>query len=349
MIGAGTSIVGGILGSNSAKKAAELQRQAADRSQQIVADATAGGQKGVGDSAVVASNFVNDSKDKANTVLNDVYQQQLGYLSPYQTAGTTALNSLSSMNPYTLPTAEEVEKTPGYQFTLAQGMKALQQAAAARGAVGSSGTLKSLGQFNTGLASTYYQNAVSNSLAAYGTNFNRLNSLANYGQNANAQAINAGTNYGNQTSANDMNAGLFQGNTTNRAAEFGANLGMEGAKARGDFITQGSNAQAAGVMGSGNAWTGALNNIGNIAGNFGGYLASGGEGSSFRPYNSANPWGGLPPTSTTPFVPPPAPVPNMTVPAIPNIPNAPGATPTMGLAAKRTPNYLTPPSVAPVG
>ena len=109
-------------------------------------------------------------------------------------------------------TQAQLEATPGYQFTLSQGLKAVQSAAAARGLGMSGASVKGAADYATGLASQTYQqqfNIQQQQFADYGalntaqqgnlTNqFNRYNALAGLGENAAAQLGNTGANLANQ-------------------------------------------------------------------------------------------------------------------------------------------------------
>lgn len=342
IISAGTSIVGGVLGSRASKNAAKIQQQGADQAGQLVADAVAGGQKGVGDAAADASKYVNSAAGNANDLLKQIYESQLGFLNPYQAAGSDAVTKLSDLTPFAAPTAEEAEATPGYRFTLAQGMKALQSSQAAKGLTGSSGALKSLMQYNKGLADTTYNDVFNRNLTTYSTNAQRLKDLAGFGTTANDQAIRAGTTYGTTASGNTMQAGLFEGNTTNQAAQFGANLGLEGARLRGDYITGGANATAAGTVGAANAWGTALTGIGNAANIAGTGLTlrsmypNLSAPQSFTPYDAAKPWTGLP-TAAAPGY---AALPPVSIPTLPpGLIGGGGATPSMGSNANLAARY----------
>lgn len=88
------------------------------------------------------------------------------------------------------------KETPGYQFRLDEGNKAIERMAAARGLRLSGGTLKEAGRYADGLASQ-----------EYGNHYNRLAAMAGIGQSATAQQMNAGTNYANATSQNALAAG----------------------------------------------------------------------------------------------------------------------------------------------
>ncbi len=65
-------------------------------------------------------------------------------------------------NPTFAPTIENLEKTPGYQFTLDQGLKAVQNSYAAQGLGTSGAAMKGAADYAEGLASTTYQNQFKN-------------------------------------------------------------------------------------------------------------------------------------------------------------------------------------------
>ena len=89
--------------------------------------------------------------------------------------GSGAGNGTNYNSSFTLPTAADVANTPGYQFALQQGEQAVQRSAAAQGDLLTGGTLKAEDQYAQGLASQTYQNAVTNSLNAFDTNFGVFN------------------------------------------------------------------------------------------------------------------------------------------------------------------------------
>lgn len=134
-------------------------------------------------------------------------------------------------------TGEDLENTPGYQFNLAQGLRAGNNSMTARGLGLSGAQIKGAQQFASGLASTTFNDQFNNALSSFNTNYN--------------------------SAANNANrlAGLVQMGQ-NSAAQTG-NMGMTGAANAGNLMTQGANAQAAGIMGSANALTGGINSAAN--------------------------------------------------------------------------------------
>lgn len=151
VIGAGTSLY-------TSSKAAEAQQQAA----------LAAGQSQVAAARAGAAAY------------EQMAREALGYIKPYSDLGNFAgkelkgrLNDLTSTN-YNLPTApdgnftqEDLEATPGYKFTREQGLKAVQNSAAARGLGVSGAALKGAATFATGLADQTYNTRFGQQVTAY--------------------------------------------------------------------------------------------------------------------------------------------------------------------------------------
>lgn len=156
-------------------------------------------------------------------------------LAPWRMAGGNALTDLSSRlpglsSPITMDQAS-LEATPGYQFTLDQGLKSVQNAAAAKGLGISGAALKGAARFATGLADSTYQNRFGNELASRQNSYNMLSGVSGMGQNAAAMTGTLGAQ--------------------NTAAVNAANLG--GATATASGMVGGTNALS-------NALTGGVNN-----------------------------------------------------------------------------------------
>jgi hypothetical protein len=93
------------------------------------------------------------------------------------------------------PSLQDLENMPGWQFALQQGIKGLDQSAAAKGTMLSGGQQKDILNYATGLLSQTAQQGYQNALNTYMTNynvfrntgtdlFNRSNTLAQSGTNA---------------------------------------------------------------------------------------------------------------------------------------------------------------------
>lgn len=242
-ISAGTSLIGGILGHNAAKDAAAAQAAAGLKASELA------GQAG------------QESKDAQTSQLN----QERQTASPYTNLGSQTAGQLGNLlapggalssgwnQTFSAPTAADAAATPGYQFQLQQGVNALQNSAAARGGLLSTGTAKNLNNYAQGVASTNYQNTYNNALNTYNTNqssfrnnqndlFSRLFGTTSLGENA-ANALNNVTQSGtNNLTGNIMDTAKLQGNDI---------MGVGNAQASG--IVGGANALNAGIGGAANA------------------------------------------------------------------------------------------------
>jgi hypothetical protein len=119
----------------------------------------------------------------------------------------------------------DFEADPGYGFRMDEGMKALEQSAAARGGLLSGTTLKGVQRFGQGLASQEYQNAFNRYQVNRAGQLNPLQSLMGAGQ----------------TGANVLSGAMGQAGQGISAAQQGAGA-----------------ARASGYVGGVNALTGAL-------------------------------------------------------------------------------------------
>ena len=132
--------------------------------------------------------------------------------------------------------ADKFKTDPGYAFRMAEGMKALERSAAARGGLLSGATLRGTQRFGQDLASQEYQNAFNRYQAERAGTLNPYQALAGTAQSgANVLGQQAG-----QMGTNISNA-----------------LGAYGSAAQGNIIGSG-NAQASGYMGGANAIAGGV-------------------------------------------------------------------------------------------
>jgi hypothetical protein len=233
----------------------------------MVAAAVAGGAivGGVASSAIGASGAKSAADTQAQAANNAAglqwqqFQQLQQNLQPYMSLGQWAIpwlqeqsNNLGKSSFSFNPTQQQLEQTPGYQFTLQQGLKGVDNALSAKGLNLSGAQAKGIGQYTTGLADqTYqqqYQNALQNFMTNYGVQsdqYNRLAGLVGLGQSS--------------------------------AAGVG-NAGLQTANSAGNFLTSGANAAAAGQIGTANAINGGIGSISQGAGLYG--LLGGGAGSA---------------------------------------------------------------------
>jgi len=163
--------------------------------------------------------------DRAAELQNEQFQQTRQDQMPWLRAGEQALNKLIPMTDYTKFGMDQFQQDPGYAFRLAEGQKALDRSAAARGGLISGGALKAAQRYGQDMGSQEYMNAFNRYQTERAAQLQPLQSLAGVGQTTAAQLGQAGQNY-----------------ATNA----------------GNMITGGAAAQAAGQVGAANAITGGL-------------------------------------------------------------------------------------------
>lgn len=278
--GVGSSLLGGILGSGAASKAAKIQaaaaEQVANQASQTAQTAGQGALTAAGD----AANTVNTATGQANDLLAGLYNARTSELSPYQTVGSTAANDLlaalqpgGSLN-QNFTADQLLQNDPGYQFRLEQGQKGIGNATAAAGSTLGGSALKSLTRYNSDYASSEYDKAFNRFLENNQQKFNILSGTAGIGMRANDQALATTNSLAVPIANNGINAAVYQGNAGRDAAQYSGNALLQGLKISSDALTGGANARAAGVVGGANAWSGALSGAVNAgAGAYGLYQA----------------------------------------------------------------------------
>lgn len=233
MLGA---LIGGILGSKSAGDAAEIQAQAANRGLDLQ---------------------------------GRMYEEQKAAQEPWRQAGLSALGKMQDADFQRDFTANDFQADPGYAFRVAEGQKAMERSAAARGGLQSGGFMKGLERYSQGVASDEYQNAYNRFNADRDRRFGRLGQIGSMGQNATNALGQLGSNYANQAS---------------------------------EGLMASANARANGVMGKGNAWMGTINNAAKMGmdaatagmgGGMGGLSSLGQGGNWMKQQQSAQPQLGL--------------------------------------------------------
>ncbi len=99
------------------------------------------------------------------------------------------------------------QASPGYEFRLGEGIKAAERSAAARGLLGSGGTLKAIQRYGEGLASSEYENYANRLSALAGIGQTATNATSAAGQSAANGISNAFTNAGNARASAYANTG----------------------------------------------------------------------------------------------------------------------------------------------
>uniref|UniRef100_A0A6M3IH39 Uncharacterized protein n=1 Tax=viral metagenome TaxID=1070528 RepID=A0A6M3IH39_9ZZZZ len=171
--------------------------------------------------------------DAATQAELKMYYQSREDLAPWREVGEGALKDVNKVISAP-PTEAEFAESPSYNFLFDQGIEAVKRSASATGQLGG-GLVKKATKFGQGLASTGYSNFLTDWLR---TQVNPKLALANVGQVATGQGVNAAINTGTNVAQNYLTAG--------------------NARASG-YINQ-ANAVTGGVQGVGNAVNQGVNN-----------------------------------------------------------------------------------------
>jgi len=214
-VGAVASVGSGLIAKSGAKKAARAQEQAAQRAEQTQ---------------------------------REMFERQIALQEPFRQAGMTAQQQIMQLLGLGGDAGAEdygslarsfgqsdFEADPGYAFRQAEGMRALERSAAARGGLMSGNTMRGIQRFGQDLASQEYGNAFNRFQIERAARLNPLQSMMGSGQSA---------------------ANVMTGATGQAASNIGQmQLGA-------------GQARASGYVGQANALAGALQGVGQAASSF---------------------------------------------------------------------------------
>ena len=185
-----------------------------------------------------------DAARQAAELDKEMYYDQVARQEPFRQAGlTTQAELMRQMGLGGDPASqgygnllrnfsdEDFQADPGYSFRLAEGLKAIDRTAAARGNMISGAAMKAAGRYGQDMASQEYQNAYGRFMGNKASNYNMLTGQQAVGQGA----------------SNSMNQA---------SGQYAQNAG--------DAYMNAGNARASGYVGAANAWSGALNNMSNM-------------------------------------------------------------------------------------
>lgn len=224
---------------------------------------------GGGGSAKRAAQVAADKKAEARGIIKDQYDDTKVAYQPYIDAGTSALSDYQRLaSGLEAPTAEmydiaqqmdpivqqiregDYTKTPGYDFRMQEGQKALEQSAAAKGTLFSGATGKALTRYGQDYGTYEYDNYLNrlrNQLGDVTTQMGgRQTALNAQYQNLDAYGV-------------PMNMGY---NATNALAGYGADAATQRAdytSAIGDTYASGMQAKDAQMKASGDFWVNQVN------------------------------------------------------------------------------------------
>lgn len=192
-----------------------------------------------------------DQQDSLNFQKQEWNTQQANE-APWLSAGKSGLENLQAMEAlpgqgwdktFTPPTAAEAAQYPGYQFQLEQGKGALENSAAAKGALYSGNTQEALVNYAEKAGQSDYTNVYNQAFQQY---------LQQYGQhNDQLNRLSALSGVG-QTAASTL------GQEGQAAASNISNINMTGGAQQGQDLQNAAAAQASGYVSADNAFSGAL-------------------------------------------------------------------------------------------
>jgi hypothetical protein len=197
--------------------------------------------------SLLQADAAKSAASKANAAQQQALEQARADYAPWRTTGGTANTATSDLLGLNGPDAATTAfgnytTSPGYQFQLDQGLRAVDAGAAAKGILRSGATLKAEQAFGAGLADTDFTNY-----------YNRLFDLSKLGESAASGSASASQTTGQNIAQANLTTG--QG-----IAQTDLSLGSALSSAYGNA-----------AKGVGNAATGYLNNVGyqNALSNFG--------------------------------------------------------------------------------
>ena len=231
------------------------------------------------------------------------YQQQREDIAPWREAGVRGLREFETMArqgppqvaPWTAPqgldprafafqapTAADMQQDPGYQFRLAEGQKALERSAAARGNLLSGGFARGLTRYGQDVASQEYSNVYQRKMGENTMRYGRALTQNEAAYQRALEQYKMRYNVGQEAWRNTMSPWQTMAGFGQTAATNMAQMGGQYANRAGDLLTGQGAALAAGTMGGANAWSQGLSNISGIVGQGAG-LANAYLGSPQRP------------------------------------------------------------------
>lgn len=206
------------------------------------------------DAAQYAADVQANTAAQQMALQKQIYETQQAQQAPYRASGYTALNQIGSMLPGTYTQYDAEGKpigtatgsgyltrqftnqdlnqylAPNYAWQLSQGQGALTNQLNATGGLVGGNALKGMQDYTQNFAKGAYTDAFNQFQTQRGNIYNTLAGIAGIGQTSQQQANTAAQNYGTNV---------------------------------GNLATGSAAAQAAGAVGSANAWAGGMQNVGN--------------------------------------------------------------------------------------
>src|SRR5215469_13595632 len=201
-LGGVSSLIGGGISASASTKAANIQARAAQQATQLQSQQEQQAlQLQQGEFLTTQANlapFMAEGNVAQNWLTSDLGSLTTPVVQPFPQTVSAAIsgleNPLQAANTLQLPTnLQQLAQTPGYQFSLQQGLEATQNSYAAQGLGSSGAALKGAANYAEGLAGTTYNQVFQNMLAGnqlYSNAANaNINNVINAVQAANQQQL----------------------------------------------------------------------------------------------------------------------------------------------------------------
>jgi hypothetical protein len=137
----------------------------------------------------------------------EMFERQVQLQEPFRQVGVNALPELVEASRYTPFGMEQFQTDPGYGFRLKEGLRALENSAAARGGLLSGNTMRGITRYGQGLASDEFSNAFNRYQIERNARLNPLQALAGVGQTSTNTLSNAAGQLGGSLSNLAVGAG----------------------------------------------------------------------------------------------------------------------------------------------
>jgi hypothetical protein len=137
----------------------------------------------------------------------EMFERQVQLQEPFRQVGVNALPELVEASRYTPFGMEQFQTDPGYGFRLKEGLRALENSAAARGGLLSGNTMRGITRYGQGLASDEFSDAFNRYQIERNARLNPLQALAGVGQTSTNTLSNAAGQLGGSLSNLAVGAG----------------------------------------------------------------------------------------------------------------------------------------------
>ena len=137
----------------------------------------------------------------------EMFERQVELQEPFRQVGVNALPDLVAASQYDPFTIDKFQADPGYGFRLKEGIRALENSAAARGGLLSGNAMRGITRYGQGLASEEFDKAFNRYQAGFASRLNPLQALAGVGQTSSNTLSNAAGQLGSSLSNLAVGAG----------------------------------------------------------------------------------------------------------------------------------------------